>query len=57
MAPVAAQLSDFRNAIMAFKCLTSHVLEYLSSQFIKRRNRRAYHKKFPDAEHFTFQDF
>ena len=26
----------FRNSIMAFKCLTSHVPEYLSSQFIKR---------------------
>ena len=26
----------FRNSIMAFKCLTSHVPEYLSSQFIKQ---------------------
>ena len=33
--PVATQLY-FRNAIMAFKCLTSRVPEYLSSQFIKR---------------------
>ena len=33
--PVAIQLY-FRNAIMAFKCLTSRVPEYLSSQFIKR---------------------
>ena len=33
--PVATQLY-FRNAIMAFKCLTSCVPEYLSSQFIKR---------------------
>ena len=27
----------FRNSIMAFKCLTSHMPEYLSSQFIKRK--------------------
>ena len=33
--PVATQLY-FRNAIMAFKCLTSRVPEYLSSQFTKR---------------------
>ena len=33
--PVATQLY-FRNAIIAFKCLTSRVPEYLSSQFIKR---------------------
>ena len=32
--PVATQLY-FRNAIMAFKCLTSRVPEYLSFQFIK----------------------
>ena len=33
--PAATRLY-FRNAIMAFKCLTSRVPEYLSSQFIKR---------------------
>ena len=33
--PVATQLY-FRSAIMAFKCLTSRVPEYLSSQFSKR---------------------
>ena len=33
--PVATQLY-FRNAIMAFKCLTFRVPEYLSSQFTKR---------------------
>ena len=33
--PVATQLY-FRNAGMAFKCLTSRVPGYLSSQFIKR---------------------
>ena len=33
--PVETQLY-FRNAIMAFKCLTSQAPEYLSSQFIKR---------------------
>ena len=48
----------FRNSIMAFKCLTSHVPEYLSSQFIikARRKKQAHHKKFRDAEHSTFQD-
>ena len=29
----------FRNSIMAFKCLTSHVPENLSSQFIKQEER------------------
>ena len=29
-------LLHFRNSIMAFKCLTSHMPEYLSSQFIKQ---------------------
>ena len=29
----------FRNSIMASKCLTSHVPEYLSSQFIKQEER------------------
>ena len=29
----------FRNSIMAFKCLTSHVPEYLSSQFIEQEER------------------
>ena len=33
--PVATQLY-FRSAIMAFKCLTSRVPEYLTSQFSKR---------------------
>lgn len=33
--PVATQFY-FRNAVMAFKCLTSRVPEYHSSQFIKR---------------------
>ena len=35
----------------------SRVPEYLSSQFIKREEiKQAYHKKFTDAEYFSFHD-